>query len=111
MKTGDVGSEETVCKQLYGFLPCSESLGGHLFLILVYEYLLFHGESYVASGGERIFKILGPGAFGASAFQVIGSLPEALILLGELSRTLIMRCRVSISYFMLMLVLNMYTLK
>lgn len=82
MKTGDVGSEEMVCKQLYGFLPCSESLGGHLFLILVYEYLLFHGESYVASGGERIFKILGPGAFGASAFQLIGSLPEALILLG-----------------------------
>ncbi|KAL1567241.1 sodium/calcium exchanger NCL2-like [Salvia divinorum] len=84
MKTTDeYGSEEMICRQLYGFLPCSESVGGHLFLILVYEYLLFHGESYVASGGERIFKILGPGAFGASAFQLIGSLPEALILLGS----------------------------
>ncbi|KAL2496454.1 sodium/calcium exchanger family protein/calcium-binding EF hand family protein [Forsythia ovata] len=75
------GAEEEHCEQMYGFLPCSKSSLGHLFLILVYEYLLFHGESYVASGGKRIFKILGPGVFGASAFQVIGSLPEALILL------------------------------
>ncbi|KZV51946.1 hypothetical protein F511_08556 [Dorcoceras hygrometricum] len=75
--------EEEKCEQMYGFLPCSYSATGHLFLILVYEYLLFHGESYVASGGERIFKILGPGVFGASAFQIIGSLPEALILLAS----------------------------
>ncbi|KAK4439143.1 Sodium/calcium exchanger NCL1 [Sesamum alatum] len=78
----DSDKEET-CEQMYGFLPCSKSITGHLFLIVVYEYLLFHGESYVASGGERIFKILGPGVFGASAFQVIGSLPEALILLAS----------------------------
>lgn len=71
------------CQQLYGFLPCSNNLPGHLFLIVVYEYLLFRGESLVASGGERIFNILGPGVFGASAFHVLGSLPEALILLGK----------------------------
>ncbi|KAA8526787.1 hypothetical protein F0562_008984 [Nyssa sinensis] len=74
-------SEE--CEQMYGLLPCSNSLLGHLFLILVYEYLLFHGESYVASGGERIFKILGPGVFGGSVFQVLGALPESLILLAS----------------------------
>lgn len=78
---GTVDSTEK-CEHMYGFLPCSESLLGHLFLILVYEYLLFHGESYVASGGERIFKILGPGVFGASAFQILGALPESVILLG-----------------------------
>lgn len=70
------------CEQMYGFLPCSETLSGHLFLIVVYEYLLYHGESYVASGGKRIFKILGPGIFGASAFHVLGFLPESFILLG-----------------------------
>ncbi|KAI3774956.1 hypothetical protein L1987_49521 [Smallanthus sonchifolius] len=69
------------CEQMYGFLPCSETLLGHLFLIVVYEYLLYHGESYVASGGKRIFKILGPGIFGASAFHVLGFLPESFILL------------------------------
>lgn len=73
---------EEHCEQMYGFLPCSETLPGHLFLIVVYEYLLYHGESYVASVGKRIFKILGPGIFGASAFHVLGFLPESLILLG-----------------------------
>ncbi|KAM3287066.1 sodium/calcium exchanger NCL1-like [Capsicum chacoense] len=56
------------CEQMYGLLPCSKSISGHFFLIVVYEYLLFHGEYYVAMGGERIFKILGPNSvFGASA--------------------------------------------
>ncbi|KAL4589041.1 hypothetical protein LXL04_001943 [Taraxacum kok-saghyz] len=77
----DINEEQQHCEQMYGFLPCSENLMGHLFLIVVYEYLLFHGESYVASGGKRIFQILGPGIFGASAFQVLGFLPESLILL------------------------------
>ncbi|KAG4987103.1 hypothetical protein GLYMA_12G227800v4 [Glycine max] len=73
-------SDEHFCKQMYGFLPCSNNILGHLFLILVYEYLLFHGESYLAAGGEQIFKILGPGVFGASAFDILGALPESLIL-------------------------------
>ncbi|XP_075671950.1 sodium/calcium exchanger NCL1-like isoform X2 [Castanea sativa] len=76
-----VSGEE--CEQLYGFLPCSNSMFGHLFLIVVYEYLLFKGESLVAAGGEQIFKILGPGIFGASAFHVLGALPESLILLAS----------------------------
>ncbi|KAK1439621.1 hypothetical protein QVD17_05441 [Tagetes erecta] len=74
-------SSEEHCEQMYGFLPCSENIWGHFFLIIVYEYLLYHGECYVSSGGKRIFKILGPGIFGASAFQVLGCLPESLILL------------------------------
>ncbi|KAL4555094.1 hypothetical protein LXL04_037705 [Taraxacum kok-saghyz] len=74
-------SEDEHCEQMYGFLPCSENILGHIFLIIVYEYLLYHGECYVLSGGKRIFKILGPGIFGASAFQVLGFLPESLILL------------------------------
>ncbi|KAK7401788.1 hypothetical protein VNO78_13557 [Psophocarpus tetragonolobus] len=74
-------SDENLCTQMYGFLPCSNNIFGHLFLILVYEYLLFHGESYLAAGGEQIFKILGPGVFGASAFDILGALPESLILI------------------------------
>lgn len=81
LKGMDSSSEEK-CEQLYGFLPCSSNIFGHLFLIAVYEYMLFHGEGYLASGGEKIFRILGPGVFGASAFQVLGALPESLILLG-----------------------------
>ncbi|RDY04255.1 Sodium/calcium exchanger NCL2, partial [Mucuna pruriens] len=74
-------SIEEHCKQMYGFLPCTNNIFGHLFLILVYEYLMFHGESYLANGSEQIFKILGPGIFGASAFHILGALPESLIFL------------------------------
>lgn len=88
-------SEEENCEQMYGFLPCSNSILGHLFLITVYEYLLIKGESFVAAGGERIFNILGTGVFGASAFQVLGFLPESLILLGTY-----------ISYFNLLIILS-----
>ncbi|XP_027926738.1 sodium/calcium exchanger NCL2-like isoform X1 [Vigna unguiculata] len=81
LKGIDDESCEEQCKQMYGFLPCTDNVFGHLFLILVYEYLLFHGESYLAKGGEQIFKILGPGIFGASAFHILAALPESLILL------------------------------
>ncbi|KAF7849242.1 hypothetical protein BT93_L1047 [Corymbia citriodora subsp. variegata] len=80
---GVLDNEDEVCEQMYGFLPCSYSRAGQLFLILVYEYLLFHGEAYVASGSEQIFKMLGPGIFGASAFHVLSALPESLILLAS----------------------------
>ncbi|KAB2615956.1 hypothetical protein D8674_022544 [Pyrus ussuriensis x Pyrus communis] len=79
----NIDSTESSCEQLYGFLPCFNSVFGHVFLMVVYEYLLFHGESYLAAGGEQIFKILGPGVFGASAFHVIGALPESLLLLAS----------------------------
>ncbi|KAI4322989.1 hypothetical protein L6164_022633 [Bauhinia variegata] len=74
---------EKECEQMYGFLPCSTSIYGHLFLIFVYEYLVFHGESYLAAGGKQIFELLGPGVFGASAFDILGALPESLLLLAS----------------------------
>nr|GEW58088.1 sodium/calcium exchanger NCL2-like [Tanacetum cinerariifolium] len=67
---------------MYGFLPCSSNLPGHLFLIVVYEYLLYHGESY-AGGDGRIFGVLGNNFFGASVFQLLDSLPDSLILLAS----------------------------
>lgn len=73
---------EEYCEQMYGFLPCSSNLPGHLFLIVVYEYLLYHGESY-AGGDGRIFGVLGNNFFGASVFQLLDSLPDSLILLGR----------------------------
>ncbi|KAF9611516.1 hypothetical protein IFM89_032562 [Coptis chinensis] len=70
-----------VCEHMFGFLPCTDNLVGHFFQIVMYEYLLFHGESYISGGSERVFKILGPGLFGASAFHVLGALPQSMIVL------------------------------
>ncbi|KAI4333604.1 hypothetical protein L6164_018388 [Bauhinia variegata] len=83
LKGIESSESERECEQMYGFLPCSTSIYGHLFLVLVYEYLLFHGESYLAAGGKQIFAMLGPGVFGASAFDILGALPESLILLAS----------------------------
>ncbi|KAI3497149.1 hypothetical protein L1887_39549 [Cichorium endivia] len=77
-----VSSSEETCEQMYGFLPCSSTLAGYLFLIVVYEYLLYHGESY-AGGDGRIFGVLGNNFFGASVFQLLDSLPDSLILLAS----------------------------
>ncbi|KAI3702809.1 hypothetical protein L6452_28561 [Arctium lappa] len=81
-ETSDDDDSEEHCEQMYGFLPCSRNLPGHLFLIVVYEYLLYHGESY-AGGDGRIFGVLGNNFFGASVFQLLDSLPDSLILLAS----------------------------
>ncbi|MED6111474.1 hypothetical protein PIB30_052596 [Stylosanthes scabra] len=76
-----IDDEDHNCDQIYGFLPCTNNIFGNLFLILVYGYILFHGDSRLNRGTQRIFKILGPGIFGATAFNILLALPESLILL------------------------------
>ncbi|PIA31275.1 hypothetical protein AQUCO_05100065v1 [Aquilegia coerulea] len=69
------------CVHMYGFLPCTNNLLGHLYQIIVYEYFLFLGEGYVSCGSDLVFTILGPGYFGASLFHILGSLPQAAIVI------------------------------
>ncbi|KVI02245.1 hypothetical protein Ccrd_019533 [Cynara cardunculus var. scolymus] len=45
-------SSEAHCQQMYGFLPCSSNVPSHIFLIVIYEYLLHHGESYAGGDGR-----------------------------------------------------------
>nr|GEU81370.1 sodium/calcium exchanger membrane region, calcium binding protein 2 [Tanacetum cinerariifolium] len=73
-------SSEEQCELMYGFLPCSSNIPSHVFLIVIYEYLLYHGESY-AGGDGRIFRFLGKNFFVLSFSQLLDSLPDALILL------------------------------
>ncbi|KAL5699702.1 hypothetical protein ACHQM5_030569 [Ranunculus cassubicifolius] len=71
------------CMPMYGFLPCAVNIWGHLFLIIMYQYLLYLGDSYVSGGSELMFKILGPGIFGASAFQILQSLPQSILVVAS----------------------------
>lgn len=73
-------STET-CEPIYGFLPCSTNVWGLLFLIVVYEILLSIAGQYVATGSEKFFEIIGPGVFGASLFQFLGTFPQIIIVL------------------------------
>ncbi|KAJ0715642.1 putative EF-hand domain, sodium/calcium exchanger membrane region, EF-hand domain pair [Helianthus annuus] len=73
-------SSEEECMLMYGFLPCSTNIPSHLFLIVIYEYLLYHGESY-AGGDGRIFRVLGKNFYVTSFSQLLDALPDSLILL------------------------------
>ncbi|KAL3643492.1 hypothetical protein CASFOL_014307 [Castilleja foliolosa] len=77
------------CEPIYGFLPCSTNVWGLLFLIVVYEILLSTGGKYVGMGSELFFQITGPGVFGASLFQFLGTIPQiVLVLVSSLSGSL-----------------------
>lgn len=71
------------CEPIYGFLPCSTNLWGLLFLIVVYEILLSIGGQYVANGSNLFFQIVGPGVVGGSLFQLLGTIPQIVLVLGK----------------------------
>lgn len=55
---------------------------------MVYGFLYIIGESYVAAGGDLIFEV--NGTVGAKLFHVIRAIPDAIVLLGTISRPLYM---------------------
>lgn len=84
-------SSEEQCELMYGFLPCSTNIPSHLVLILIYEFLLYHGESY-AGGDGRIFRVLGKNFYVSIFSQLLDSFPDSLILLGKFSSSLCILC-------------------
>ncbi|CAK7350085.1 unnamed protein product [Dovyalis caffra] len=73
-------AEET-CEQTYGFLPCTKTVVGNLFLILVYGYLMFLAATYLSGGSELLLAILGPGIVGGLFLPILGALPDAMLIL------------------------------
>ncbi|XP_031494779.1 sodium/calcium exchanger NCL2-like [Nymphaea colorata] len=69
------------CEQTYGFLPCTTTILGNLFLLIVYGYLMFLGARYLSEGSELLLQILGPGIVGGLFLPVLGALPDALLIL------------------------------
>ncbi|KAM0054596.1 putative EF-hand domain-containing protein [Helianthus debilis subsp. tardiflorus] len=72
---------EAACEPLYGFLPCTSGLWGQLFLIVVYQYLMSIGQSYISDGSDKFFSLVGPGIFGASFFHILANFPTLYIVL------------------------------
>ncbi|XP_071730123.1 sodium/calcium exchanger NCL2-like isoform X2 [Rutidosis leptorrhynchoides] len=77
---GILGSSEVECELMYGFLPCSSNIPSHLVLIVIYEFLLYHGESF-AGGDGQIFRVLGKNFYVSVFTQLLDSLPDSVILL------------------------------
>lgn len=75
------GATAEICEPQYGFLPCTSGLWGTLFLIVVYQYLMSIGQSYISKGSNKFFALIGPGIFGASLFHVLANLPMLFLIL------------------------------
>ncbi|XP_062153908.1 sodium/calcium exchanger NCL-like [Alnus glutinosa] len=71
------------CTETYGFLPCTTTVLGNVFLILVYSYLMFLGAKLLSDGSEILLEILGPGIIGGFFLPVLSSLPDATIILAS----------------------------
>ncbi|GJZ31793.1 sodium/calcium exchanger NCL2-like protein [Tanacetum coccineum] len=78
---GIIDATTVTCEPQYGFLPCSTELWGRLFLIVVYQYLMSIGQSYISSGSDKFFSLVGPGIFGASLFHILANFPTLFIVL------------------------------
>ncbi|XP_044479219.1 sodium/calcium exchanger NCL-like [Mangifera indica] len=72
--------EALLCKQTYGFMPCSTTALGNLFLIIVYGYLTFVACKCIFDGSEML-RVLGPGCFGQIALPKLDALPSAILIL------------------------------
>ncbi|OWM81435.1 hypothetical protein CDL15_Pgr007473 [Punica granatum] len=69
------------CDQTYGFMPCTSTWIGNLFLILVYGYLMYLAATFLSSGSELLLEILGPGLIGGLFLPILGALPDAMLIL------------------------------
>ncbi|XVE80053.1 hypothetical protein DITRI_Ditri14bG0108200 [Diplodiscus trichospermus] len=76
-------SAEKSCEQTYGFLPCTTTVLGNLFLIIVYGYLMFLAATRLSNGSELLLEILGPGIVGGLFLPMLGALPDAMLILGN----------------------------
>lgn len=76
-----LGAAEETCEQTYGFMPCTSTALGNLFLILVYGYLMFMAATYLSAGSELLLEILGPGIVGGLFLPILGALPDAMLIL------------------------------
>ncbi|GAB2278004.1 hypothetical protein Dimus_012704 [Dionaea muscipula] len=74
-------SSSDSCDDTYGFMPCTTTWIGNLFLILVYGYLMYTAATYLSHGSELLLEILGTGIVGGLLLPILGALPDAMLIL------------------------------
>ncbi|URE09925.1 calcium-binding EF hand family protein [Musa troglodytarum] len=69
------------CEQTYGFLPCTTTVVGNMFLVIAYGFLMYKAATYLSSGSELLLEIMGPGIVGGLFLPILGALPDAMLIL------------------------------
>lgn len=82
-ESGGFRASEEGCEQTYGFLPCTTTVVGNLFLVVVYGFLMFKAATYLSAGSEMLLEILGPGIVGGLFLPILGALPDAMLIFGR----------------------------
>lgn len=75
-----VSDNAVICRETYGIFPCSTSLSGNMFLILVYGYLLFTAAKLISEGSELLLEVMNPGLIGGLLLPIVGALPDAALI-------------------------------
>eukprot|EP00250_Pteridium_aquilinum_P008145 c17713_g1_i1 orf=257-2572(+) len=70
----------SMCEETYGIFPCSNSLPGNLFLMLVYGYLLLMSAKLISEGSEQLLEVMNPGLIGGLLLPILGALPDAALI-------------------------------
>ncbi|KAM5586191.1 sodium/calcium exchanger NCL [Rosa sericea] len=76
-----LNADDSTCDETYGFLPCTTTILGNLFLIIVYGSLMYLAATYLTNGSELLLEILGPGIIGGLFLPILGALPDAMLIL------------------------------
>lgn len=71
------------CDETYGFMPCTVSIVGNLFLLAVYGYLMFQAATFMSNGSELLLSVMGPGLIGGLFLPVLGAFPDSLLILAK----------------------------
>ncbi|RWW60280.1 hypothetical protein BHE74_00032738 [Ensete ventricosum] len=74
------------CEQTYGFLPCTTTVVGNMFLVVAYGFLMYKAATYLSSGSELLLEIMGPGIVGGLFLPILGALPDAMLILGAIMK-------------------------
>lgn len=69
------------CSENYGFLPCSTTLGGNLFLVVVYGFLMLKAAELLSDGSDMLLAVINPGIIGGLVLPILGASPDALLIL------------------------------
>ncbi len=64
-------------------MPCSGTLLGNVFLMLVYGYILGKGSKLIADGAELLLNIANPSLIGGFVLPVLGAVPDAAIIIAS----------------------------
>lgn len=69
------------CSENYGFLPCSTTLGGNLFLVIVYGFFMLKAAEFLSDGSDMLLAVINPGIIGGLVLPILGASPDALLIL------------------------------